>query len=85
MAAFEAGKLKPLKNKAEKIKELKLAAQEFFKKKKNINIRISNADLQKIKAKAIEKGLPYQTLIGSLLRRYSMGESGASLIADVDD
>ncbi|MCG2690309.1 hypothetical protein L6252_03480 [Candidatus Parcubacteria bacterium] len=39
----------------------------------------------KLKAKAASKGLPYQTLIGSLLHRYSMGESGASLIADADD
>ena len=82
--AYEAGKLKPVKNQAEKIKALRLAAKDFLNKKKNINIRISNADLQKIKAKAAEKGLPYQTLIGSLLHRYSAGESGASLIADAD-
>ena len=83
--AFEAGKLKSVENEAEKIKEYTLAAKEFFKKKKNINIRISDFDLQKLKAKAASKGLPYQTLIGSLLHRYSMGESGASLIADADD
>ncbi len=82
--AFNAGKLKPIENEKEKNKEYVLAAKDFLNKKKNINIRISNADLQKIKAKATEKGLPYQTLIGSLLHRYSAGESGASLIADAD-
>lgn len=84
LRAYEAGEFVPMKNQAEKIKEYALAAKEFLNKRKNINIRISNADLQKIKAKAVEKGLPYQTLIGSLLHRYSMGESGASLIADSD-
>jgi len=77
--AFEAGKLKPAKNQAKKIKELKLTANDFLNKTKNINIRISNGDLQKIKAKAVEKGLPYQTLIGSLLHQHFAETSEESI------
>ncbi|OIO47511.1 MAG: hypothetical protein COS76_00700 [Candidatus Portnoybacteria bacterium CG06_land_8_20_14_3_00_39_12] len=68
--AFEAGKLKSIKNEEKKNKEYMLAAKDSLNKTKNINIRISNGDLQKIKAKAVEKGLPYQTLIGSLLHQH---------------
>lgn len=37
---------------------------------RNINIRLSERDLHKLKAKAQEEGLPYQTLIASLLHKY---------------
>lgn len=73
--AFEAGKLNPIANEAKKNKEYMLAAKDFLNKTKNINIRISNGDLQKIKAKAVEQGLPYQTLIGSLLHQHFAGTS----------
>jgi len=83
--AFEAGTMKPAKDRIKIMKELKEAASEFLNRKKNINIRIGSSDLLKLKAKAVQKGLPYQTLIGSLLHRYAMGESGSSIIADTDD
>jgi predicted DNA binding CopG/RHH family protein len=38
-------------------------------KTKNINIRISERDLYKLKAKAIEEGIPYQTLASSILHK----------------
>ncbi len=37
---------------------------------KNINIRVSQADLDRIRAKAEREGLPYQTLISSVLHKY---------------
>ena len=46
----------------------------FLLKNKNINIRISGQDVSKIKAKAAEAGLPYQTLIGSILHRFVTDE-----------
>ncbi|MCK5510326.1 hypothetical protein KAI65_02165 [Candidatus Parcubacteria bacterium] len=49
--------------------------QEYVKntvnKTKNINIRLSERDIQKIKAKALRKGIPYQTLITSLVHQYA--------------
>ena len=40
-------------------------------KTRNINIRLSERDLQKIKARAAEKGIPYQTLVTSVLHQFS--------------
>jgi len=42
----------------------------FFKKQQNINIRISEHDLLKVKSKALEEGLPYQTYISSLIHKH---------------
>ena len=42
----------------------------FFKKRKNVNIRISEHDLLKVKAKALEEGIPYQTYISSLIHKH---------------
>ena len=49
------------------------AAKATLKKNKNINIRITENDLSSIKMKAAREGLPYQTLIGSLLHKYASG------------
>jgi len=40
------------------------------RKTKNINIRISEDDLIRLKRKAEEDGMPYQTLISSVLHKY---------------
>lgn len=42
----------------------------FFKKRKSVNIRISEHDLLKVKAKALEEGIPYQTYISSLIHKH---------------
>jgi predicted DNA binding CopG/RHH family protein len=39
-------------------------------KSKNINIRISDSDLNKIKERSLREGLPYQTLITSIIHKY---------------
>lgn len=49
------------------------AAKETMRKNKNINIRISENDLESIKLQAAKEGLPYQTLIGSLIHKYATG------------
>ncbi len=70
---YESGKFKPVsKRELEKEKiRLKAIVKANTDKTKNINIRISEGDLWKIKSKAISKGLPYQTLIASLIHQYS--------------
>ena len=47
------------------------AARRTLNKTRNINIRISEKDLQKLKAKAIREGIPYQTLASSILHKSS--------------
>jgi predicted DNA binding CopG/RHH family protein len=49
------------------------AAANYLKKDIRINIRISSSDLTRIKQKAAYEGLPYQTLIASILHKYSAG------------
>lgn len=46
-------------------------ATETLSKTKNINIRLSEKDLWKLKARAVEEGLPYQTLASSVLHRFA--------------
>lgn len=54
-------------------KELESIASNTFKKDKRINIRISNRDLVAIQSKASEEGLPYQTLVSSIIHKYISG------------
>lgn len=67
--AYESGKL----DGAPVSDDMVLAAKETLKKNRNINIRISENDLEAIKLKAAREGMPYQTLIGSLLHKYASG------------
>lgn len=67
---FESGKMKPVK-KMEKMKKLyQDSARGMLQKAKNINIRLSEHDLLKLKARALEEGLPYQTYLASLVHKH---------------
>ena len=48
-------------------------AKETFKKDKRINIRISGMDLELLQERALIEGLPYQTLMSSVLHKYVTG------------
>ena len=48
-------------------------ARATFRKDRRLNIRISSKDLDAIQKRALEEGLPYQTLISSLLHKYASG------------
>lgn len=47
--------------------------EETFKKDKRINIRISSRDLEALQRRALEEGLPYQSLVSSVLHKYVSG------------
>jgi len=49
-------------------------ARYSLNKQRRINIRMSERDLKKIRAKAIEEGIPYQTLISMLIHKYNEGK-----------
>ena len=70
--AFEKGKLKSLASKAE-LARIKAAALATGIKDKRVNIRLSSVDLSDIQARALEEGIPYQTLIASVLHKYVTG------------
>ena len=48
-------------------------AKATFKKDRRLNIRLSSKDLEAIQKRALAEGLPYQTLIASLLHKYATG------------
>lgn len=55
----------------EKKDELIAATKEFLKKKKNINLRISESDMIILKRKSTQSGIPYQTLLAALIHKYT--------------
>jgi predicted DNA binding CopG/RHH family protein len=77
LSAYESGKLKPNAGKAE-LQRLRDAARATAIKDKRVNIRLSSVDLLDIQAKALEEGLPYQTLIASVLHKYVTGKLSES-------
>lgn len=71
--AYESGKLEPRAGKAE-LQRLRAAARATAIKDKRVNIRLSSVDLLDIQARALEEGMPYQTLIASVLHKYVTGK-----------
>jgi len=74
LEAYEQGRMKLRKPSKALMAKLADASDRTFKKDKRINIRISNHDLIGIQRKALQKGLPYQTLISGLIHQYVEGD-----------
>lgn len=72
LLAFEQGRLKSVATKAE-LEKIKAAARATALKDRRVNIRLSSSDLTDIQVKALEEGIPYQTLIASVLHKYVTG------------
>ena len=58
---------------SEDVNKYKAAARKTFKKNKRVNIRISEIDLELLQERALIEGLPYQTLMASVLHKYVTG------------
>lgn len=69
--SFEAGEWKTARGSKSLLNGAKTAAAEFLKKDARINIRMSSLDLDLIKQRAVQEGLPYQSLITSILHKYA--------------
>lgn len=72
LEAYESGNLKSIATRAE-LDRLRAAARATAIKDRRVNIRLSAGDLQDIQVKAMEEGMPYQTLIASVLHKYATG------------
>jgi predicted DNA binding CopG/RHH family protein len=80
---YEAGKFVPVKNQKKAKAALRQMARRYMKehdlnasalkKQARINIRMTGADLEDLKRRAAEEGMPYQTLIASVLHKYVTG------------
>jgi len=76
--AIEKGKLASVSDEEELKEKLIRAARTTIAKNRHISIRLSERDLMRLRAKALELGMPYQTLIGSILHQYAEGKVKAS-------
>ncbi|MCK4982123.1 MAG: hypothetical protein KAS17_04315, partial [Victivallaceae bacterium] len=74
LEAFESGELKLSKPSKKEIESMKAAAVNTFKKDKRITIRLYDHDYTGIQKKAMEMGIPYQTLISGIIHRYIEGD-----------
>ncbi len=72
LAAFEQGKLKSVVTKTE-LARFKAAARATAIKDRRVNIRISSGDLCDLQVRALQEGVPYQTLIASIVHKYVTG------------
>jgi predicted DNA binding CopG/RHH family protein len=72
LSAYDKGQLKSVATKAE-LAKLKTAARATAIKDRRVNIRLSSGDLSDIQVKTLQEGVPYQTLIASVLHKYVTG------------
>ena len=67
---FERGEFVSIPNAKKANAEYREMFSSFLKKRKSINIRISEQDLFRVKSKALAEGLPYQTYISSIIHKH---------------
>ena len=73
LASVERGEWKRVADFEQAKNKAVLAARETLKKNKRVNIRISQIDLEQLQQRAFEDGIPYQTLMSSVLHKYAFG------------
>jgi predicted DNA binding CopG/RHH family protein len=73
LESVEKGEWQSIPNFESEAGQYQAYAKATFRKDKRINIRISERDLIKLQQKALAEGLPYQTLIASILHKYVSG------------
>jgi len=73
LESTERGKWKAVRRVRSEAKRYQEYAEATFRKDRRVNIRISRKDLEAIQKRALEEGIPYQTLISSLLHKYVSG------------
>lgn len=73
LKAYEAGAVKRAKNADELLRRHRDYAAAAFRKDARINIRLSSRDLRALQKRALAEGIPYQTLVSSVLHKYVEG------------
>ena len=73
LEAIESGAWPLSRPKKSELRRYSEIARNTLRKDQRMNIRISKRDLQGIKAKAAEEGIPYQTLVASVIHKYVAG------------
>ena len=73
LEAYERGEMVPVPDMEARIAEYQEAARAFMRKDRRVNIRLTAHDLTALQAIAVEEGIPYQTLMASILHKYVTG------------
>ena len=73
MESIERDEWHPVKNIVQEKKKALAAARNTLRKDKRINLRLTQKDYHQMQIKAIEEGIPYQTLISSIVHKYLNG------------
>ena len=73
LASYEQDEWQSVKNVKEQAAQYRAYARATFRKNKRVNIRISEKDLFDLQRRAMREGIPYQTLIASVLHKYISG------------
>ena len=73
MESIERDEWQPVKNFEKEKEKAMAAARNTLKKDKRINLRLTQKDYHQIQIRAIEEGIPYQTLISSIVHKYLNG------------
>ncbi len=71
--SYEKGEWRPVKDSLKLRRRYIQYAKKTLKKNRRINIRLSQNDLEGIQLKAVQEGIPYQTLVTSVIHKYVVG------------
>ena len=74
LKAYETGQLRLSKPSPKELNAIKAATTSTFRKDKRITIRLYDHDFKGIQKKALQMGIPYQTLISGIIHRYIEGD-----------
>jgi predicted DNA binding CopG/RHH family protein len=73
LASYERGEWRSIEDREARAAEYAVYARATMKKDQRVNIRITRRDLEGIQKRALAEGIPYQTLIASVLHKYVSG------------
>ena len=73
LKSIESGEWSSVKELKSYKEHLRKTARKTILNDQRMNIRVAKRDLDKLKAKALEAGMPYQTLVSSILHKYLTG------------
>lgn len=73
LESLERGEWKSVKNLKEEIKKARAQAVATAKKDARMNLRLSRRDMIALKSRALEEGIPYQTLVACIIHKYVEG------------
>lgn len=73
LSAYESGQLKRTATSEASLRRYRDYARATLTKNRRVNIRVSTQDIADIQARAVEEGLPYQTLMASVLHKFATG------------